>query len=145
MREKGMGMRRFIWLGAAALMLAACGDAEDGAAPETELPDPTVSAAPERAPEPPAAEAASPAPGQRAALIRACLGVGGNTEAACECAADEGAARLDPPSYDYFVAELSGSEEADALRGELSFTQMIATVEAVAEIGGTCELALPEL
>lgn len=52
---------------------------------------------------------------------------------------------MDQLSYDYFVAEMSGSGEAETLRGELGFTRMIATVEAIAEIGGTCNLALPEL
>lgn len=135
-------MKHAIWLCAAMLALAGCGDGEDAA--QTELPDPRAAAAPdlEAGAEPARAEAA---PDQRAALIEACLGIEGNSQAACECAADESAARMDQASYDYFVAELSGSGEAESLRGELGFTQMIDTVEAIAKIGETCDLALPEL
>ncbi len=134
-------MKQTIWLCAATLALAGCGDRE-GESLETELPDPSVAAAPVMETEPEPAEAK---PDQRQALIQACLGGGRNSQAACECAADESAARLDQASYDYFAAELSGSETAGDLRGELSFSQMIATVEAIAEIGGTCDLQLPEL
>jgi len=126
----------------AALMLAACGGddeaAREDAAPAETAPAPeTAEAAPEEPLDIPAED--------RAQLVEACVADTGNSEVACECAADQAAERLDGRVYAFFSAKLAGNDDrADDIMGQMTLSDLQDTATTMQVIFVECQLNLPD-
>lgn len=134
----------------AATLLAACGGDKDAESREETLS--TVESEPVSPPPPPVSNPEIAPPGadnvstkDRARLVKSCVEETGNSQQACECAADQAANRLDGRVYDFFSAKLAGeNDRADALMHDMSMGDLRATATTLQVIFLQCQLNLPD-